>query len=62
VGRGVTTRYVIEWRSAVQAEWRGRSRPQTVTFPWWVPKTVRITSEISPRVASMDETYRHENP
>ena len=26
-------------------------RPQTVTFPWWVPKTERITSEISPSVA-----------
>jgi hypothetical protein len=24
---------------------------QTVTFPWWVPKTERITSEISPSVA-----------
>jgi len=35
----------------VKAERRGRSRPQTVTFPWWVPKTERITSEISPSVA-----------
>ncbi|MBP2687788.1 MAG: hypothetical protein H6Q81_2693 [Deltaproteobacteria bacterium] len=35
----------------VTAEWRGGGRSQTVTFPWWVPKTERITSEISPSVA-----------
>ena len=35
----------------VTAEWRGGGRSQTVTFPWWMPKTERITSEISPSVA-----------
>jgi hypothetical protein len=30
---------------------RAEGRSQTVTFPWWVPKTERITSEISPSVA-----------
>ena len=44
------------------AEWRGRGRSQTVTFPWWVPKTERITPEISPSVASMIEGSRHESP
>ena len=40
---------VSEWLS--KRNWRRRSRSQTVTFPWWVPKTERITSEISPSVA-----------
>jgi len=31
--------------------WRGRKRTHTVTFPWWVPNTEHITSEISPIVA-----------
>ena len=54
----------------ISGGWRGEGRPQTVTFPWWVPKTERITSEISldanipddPQVRSMIEAYRRESP
>jgi len=46
----------------VRVEWRGQYRSQAVSFPWWVPKTERITPEISPSVASMIEGYRHEHP
>jgi hypothetical protein len=50
-GRGVTVDMECSVGVVVKAEWRGRRKPQTVTFPWWVPKTERITSEISPSVA-----------
>jgi hypothetical protein len=50
-GRGVTVDMESSVGGIVPAERRGRSRPQTVAFPRWVPKTERITSEISPSVA-----------
>jgi hypothetical protein len=50
-GRGVTVDRECSVGVVVQAERRGRNRPQTVAFPRWTPKTERITSEISPSVA-----------
>ena len=61
-GRGVTTRYGMEWRGACTS---GMARAKPISdghFPWWVPKTERVMSEISPSVASMIEGYRRERP